>query len=104
MTDRDWNADWGLCLKAASAIWNSKALPYWLQRARELEAQAAVMREALERAGEVLLDPVYFETIPDWITKALTAEAGKEMLERMRKLEEENRKLRAVAEEAKRDE
>jgi len=54
----------------------------------ELRAQVAVMREALERAGEALLDPPYYASVPEWITEALSPSAGKEWLERVQKLEE----------------
>lgn len=47
-------------------------------RIAELERQARMLREVLQRAGETLLDPPYYERMPDWITEALTqtAKAG----------------------------
>lgn len=58
MIERDWQVDWEACrlFKAGFETTEvfarraSEALPYWLQRVRELEARARQMEEVLERA------------------------------------------------------
>jgi hypothetical protein len=69
-----------------------EALPYWLERVRELEAQVAVMRDALlninelgncDKCGQTY---VLYDTA-DAKHKALSTTAGRELLERVKKLE-----------------
>lgn len=64
------------------------------ERVKELEAQAAVMREALKQAGEALLDPAYYTTTPDWIINACSGDTKKDadkIAEALNKKEANNR-------------
>jgi len=133
MDNRNWQKDWELCQKATPGpwleselgemgmlIWDAKftaaareALPYWLKRVQELEAQVewckwaeecpkskhgllqrvqmlesqvAVLREALEHCKEAF-DWTYFQEELEAINKALSTTAGQSFLERVEKLE-----------------
>lgn len=90
--ERDLQADLELYGKINQEF--AEALPYWLRRVQELEAQVAAMREIIESARDDLLlidgssDPE--SLIDDALEKlenALSTTAGKEMLERVKKLE-----------------
>lgn len=63
-----------------------EALPYWLQRVKELEAQAVVMREALEWVDMYTRRWTGRSEVPK-LTEALSSSAGRDLLERIRKLE-----------------
>lgn len=108
MSKRDWNVDWAYIQKLQNKIGISAvSIPpsmfvdfgeYWLQQVRELEAQCVAMREALLNINELgncdkCGQTYVLHDIADIKHKALSATAGLELLERMKKLEEDNKQL-----------
>ncbi|MGB9804311.1 hypothetical protein [Desulfofundulus sp.] len=107
MPSRDWQADWDfLChLKETYQYCGDSDVPivyipwvidfgeYWLQRVRELETQCAAMRETLQGLaysdGHFRGECTVFRCHPvcEKARKALSGNAGRELLERIKKLE-----------------
>lgn len=101
MSKRDWEKDWQRLNEYLDAeepnfdfpYFAANALPYWMERVKELEAQCAVMREALEGLaysdGHFRGECSSFKCHPtcEKAQKVLSGKAGKALLERMAKLE-----------------
>jgi len=61
---------------------------------QQAEAREAALQEALQRAGEALLDPMYYDKVPDWITDVLSSPSQPSRYREMEKIVVAARKYR----------